>query len=257
MVRGLPGVLLLAVGPLGCAQMQHSATGPTRVFIELRAREALVVRQGRTEFFARGACTHPGVRRPVKAEAVSRLAQAALRLEPGPIGLRQARDADPSLSAMLLSILRSTERLGTVEELPPGPQSCYPLLRPRPQSTRPPGEPRLNTALSATKTSTSARRQILGSLTKNEIATPIRTNLPEFKQCYEAKLSEHPRAAGGVNLQFVIAPDGSVTSTEVIEDTVLPEVGVCVESRMKQLRFPKPRGGGIVVVTYPFTFAVK
>jgi len=29
----------------------------------------------------------------------------------------------------------------------------------------------------------------------------------------------------------------------------------CVIKVMRSLKFPKPRGGGIVVVTYPFVFA--
>ena len=32
-------------------------------------------------------------------------------------------------------------------------------------------------------------------------------------------------------------------------------VEACVQKVMMSLKFPKPRGGGIVVVTYPFVFA--
>jgi hypothetical protein len=34
-----------------------------------------------------------------------------------------------------------------------------------------------------------------------------------------------------------------------------PDVEACLVSRVRQFRFPEPRGGGIVRVNYPFRFA--
>src|SRR5262249_5861793 len=52
--------------------------------------------------------------------------------------------------------------------------------------------------------------------------------------------------------QFFIAPSGMVTNATAAG--VDPDVAACVADVIKGIEFPKPRGGGGVVVNYPFTF---
>ena len=100
------------------------------------------------------------------------------------------------------------------------------------------------------------RTIIKGSLAKAEIARVIRRNLPRFKYCYEKQLSSNPNLGGKISIYFTIAPTGTVPKASVRETTMNSKaVENCAVGVMKSLKFPKPKGGGIVVVTYPFVFA--
>lgn len=96
---------------------------------------------------------------------------------------------------------------------------------------------------------------VKGSLSKDEIGRVIRAHLSRFKYCYERELNAHVGLGGKVSVHFTIAPTGSVADAK-IRETSLGHAGVegCVLQVMQSLRFPAPRGGGVVVVTYPFIF---
>ncbi len=100
------------------------------------------------------------------------------------------------------------------------------------------------------------RTIIKGSLSKAEIGRVIRRNLARFKYCYEKQLNANPNLSGKISVYFTIAPTGSVPKASIRETSMnSKKVEKCVVKVMKSLKFPKPRGGGIVVVTYPFVFA--
>lgn len=100
------------------------------------------------------------------------------------------------------------------------------------------------------------RTIIKGSLSKEEIGRVIRRNLARFKYCYEKQLNSNPNLSGKISVYFTIAPTGSVARASVRETSMNDaNVESCVTKVMRSLKFPKPRGGGIVVVTYPFVFA--
>lgn len=99
------------------------------------------------------------------------------------------------------------------------------------------------------------RTIIKGSLSKQEIARVIRRNLARFKYCYEKQLNANPNLSGKIAVYFTIAPTGSVASAKIRESSMKNRnVESCVTKVMRSLKFPQPRGGGIVVVTYPFIF---
>jgi pSer/pThr/pTyr-binding forkhead associated (FHA) protein len=100
------------------------------------------------------------------------------------------------------------------------------------------------------------RTIIQGSLSKEEIGRVIRRNLARFKYCYEKQLNANPNLQGKISVYFTIAPTGAVAQASVRETSMNDQnVESCVLTVMRSLKFPKPRGGGIVVVTYPFVFA--
>ncbi len=100
------------------------------------------------------------------------------------------------------------------------------------------------------------RTIIQGSLSKEEIGRVIRRNLARFKYCYEKQLNANPNLSGKISVYFTIAPTGAVAQASVRETSMNDQnVESCVLTVMRSLKFPKPRGGGIVVVTYPFVFA--
>lgn len=95
-----------------------------------------------------------------------------------------------------------------------------------------------------------------GALDKDVIRRVIRRSLSRIRYCYERELLKDPNLAGRVSVRFVIRPDGTVTG---VSDggSSLPseEAKACVRRAISALVFPRPKGGGVVTVTYPFIFA--
>lgn len=98
---------------------------------------------------------------------------------------------------------------------------------------------------------------IMGSLDKELIRRVIREHLPQIRYCYEKELTRNPGLFGKVSTQFTISAEGSVQSAEVTKgDSTLnnAEVERCITSKIRTWVFPKPKGGGVVIVKYPFIF---
>ena len=93
-----------------------------------------------------------------------------------------------------------------------------------------------------------------GKLDPNLIVSTIRGHIKEVKACYEAGLRQKPDLAGRVSVQFTIATSGAVVNAALAEST-LPdqEVTDCMVKVVRSWQFPRP-DGGIVIVTFPFTF---
>jgi hypothetical protein len=100
----------------------------------------------------------------------------------------------------------------------------------------------------------SGTAEIKGSLDKDIIRRVIRRNINQIKYCYDSELQKDPSLAGRVRIKFVIDQNGGVISSLPVGTGVSNAVDVCVASKIKQLSFPTPEGGGIVEVTYPFIF---
>jgi TonB family protein len=75
------------------------------------------------------------------------------------------------------------------------------------------------------------------------------------KFVFERALMKDPLTDGTVIVRFIIDARGSVTSARVVASTLhnrgIEEGLIAAFSRWE---FPKPVGGGSVVVTYPFQF---
>lgn len=95
-----------------------------------------------------------------------------------------------------------------------------------------------------------------GSMDKDIIRRVVRSHLSEVKRCYEAGLGRDPSLTGRVAIQFTIGPEGAVTAAKVhTSDVKDAAVGDCIASAIRTWVFPKPEGGGNVVVSYPFLLA--
>ncbi len=96
---------------------------------------------------------------------------------------------------------------------------------------------------------------ILGALDKSIIDRIVKQHLPQIRYCYQKELNKNPKLFGKLVVKFVIAKDGSVSSASTKASTLKnPIVEQCVNARFRRMRFPKPKGGGIVIVSYPFVF---
>jgi len=93
-----------------------------------------------------------------------------------------------------------------------------------------------------------------GSLSKEQINKVVRAHLAGVKYCYEKELQHKSSLSGGVDIFWVIQPDGSVSKANV-KSTTLSDAAVegCILRQVKQWQFPKAPGQTIVG-RYPFIF---
>src|SRR5262249_21760731 len=102
---------------------------------------------------------------------------------------------------------------------------------------------------------TSSDPEVMGSLDKELIRQVIRSHRDQIRYCYETQLARFPKLAGKVAVKFMITATGSVASSQVTQSSASnQELETCVAGRVRTWIFPKPKGGGVVVVTYPFIF---
>ena len=98
--------------------------------------------------------------------------------------------------------------------------------------------------------------EIQGQLDREIIQRVVREHRREIRSCYESVLQRNPDLEGRVTINWVISPDGAVAAAQVGNTTLnSEEVESCVVRRVRQWRFPEPRGGGTVRVNFPFDFA--
>jgi len=97
---------------------------------------------------------------------------------------------------------------------------------------------------------------VIGGLDKDVIAKVIRRHQNEIKYCYESELNKNPSLAGKVAVAFTIDPTGAVAEANVTETTLNNSTAEnCMLSRIRRWKFPEPKGGGVVAVTYPWLFS--
>ncbi len=96
---------------------------------------------------------------------------------------------------------------------------------------------------------------VMGSIDKELIRKVIQDHAAQIRYCYETQLAINPRLQGKVAIKWVINADGVGSSPQVdhslttLEDAKVHE---CMMSRITSWAFPKPKGGGIAVITYPW-----
>jgi TonB family protein len=92
-------------------------------------------------------------------------------------------------------------------------------------------------------------------LTKDEVGEVIHRHLSEVRYCYESAMLRTPDIEGKLLVAFTIGGQGAVTAADVKQSTLPdPRLDDCILRRLVSWKFPKPRGGVDVAVTYPFIF---
>jgi hypothetical protein len=96
---------------------------------------------------------------------------------------------------------------------------------------------------------------ILGSLDPEIIRRIVREHAGQIRYCYESELTRTPGIYGKIVMKWVINGEGRVMQATPAESQMKnANVESCLASRIKTWVFPKPKGGGIVIVNYPFVF---
>lgn len=92
-------------------------------------------------------------------------------------------------------------------------------------------------------------------LTRDEVGEVIRRHLSEVRYCYESAMIRMPDIEGKLLTAFTINGGGAVRSADVKSSTLPdPRLDDCILRRLVTWRFPRPRGGVDVAVSYPFIF---
>lgn len=96
---------------------------------------------------------------------------------------------------------------------------------------------------------------IYGGLDKEIIRRIINQHRSRFKYCYERELIKRPTLQGKIHVWFQIEGTGRVHKSRISRTTMNNDrVEECLSRRVRLLRFPSPKGGGVVHVNYPFIF---
>jgi metallo-beta-lactamase class B len=94
---------------------------------------------------------------------------------------------------------------------------------------------------------------VQGSLDKEIIRRIIRRHIDEVKYCYEQELTKKPSLFGQIMVRFTIAASGQVIVSALQSSTMgNGRVENCTVQAVRRWQFPKPLGGGIVIISYPF-----
>ena len=94
-----------------------------------------------------------------------------------------------------------------------------------------------------------------GDLDKAIIRRYVKRNISKITYCYEKELVRTPGLFGKIDMEWTITADGLVREAKPKASTMNnPEVERCIAEKIRTWEFPKPKGGGIVVVRYPFVF---
>jgi len=97
--------------------------------------------------------------------------------------------------------------------------------------------------------------EVVGSIDPELIRKVVHEHRAQIRTCYETQLTTRPNLAGKLVSAWTIDPAGVVTEAHTQESTLRDRtVENCVASKIKTWRFPIPKGGGEVFVTYPFIF---
>lgn len=95
-----------------------------------------------------------------------------------------------------------------------------------------------------------------GSLSREEIQRVVKRHMNQIKYCYEKELAKSPNLQGKVVAFWIISGTGLVQTAKASQNTMgNKSVEQCIMKVVKRMRFPRPKGGGTVTVTYPFVFS--
>jgi hypothetical protein len=96
------------------------------------------------------------------------------------------------------------------------------------------------------------RPTVRGALPKSAASRVIRGHLQDIRFCYDQGLQRDPTLAGVVTIGLEIDAGGRASNVFVLGSTLADgSVSRCIARATQGWRFPRPRDGGEVKVTYP------
>jgi hypothetical protein len=113
-----------------------------------------------------------------------------------------------------------------------------------------PGRPREEVRV----TMQTARPQVSGYLSAEQIMRVVRQNQAQVRYCYENELQRQPNLRGRIEVRWRVARNGTVSSASIGSSTMHNgRVEGCIVRQVRRWRFDQPDGGE-VSVNFPFIF---
>lgn len=97
----------------------------------------------------------------------------------------------------------------------------------------------------------------LGSIDREQVRLAVKTNLGEFKNCYDSEYRKDEKLEGKVVVIWEVQDNGEARNARIdAAKTTLnnDEVKNCILNTMLKIKFPLPSKGTIAEITYPFLF---
>jgi len=149
-----------------------------------------------------------------------------------------SRGADDGDERRMLSHLMLVLALGAVPDAGAGPGAS---------SSSPPS------SIFGPDTALAPGTPVKGNLDKEIIRRIIRRHIDEVNACYQRALARHPFLFGQIVVKFSIDAVGDVVAAVPQSSTMDDDkLEACTVDAVRRWEFPKPLGGGRVVVSYPF-----
>lgn len=97
------------------------------------------------------------------------------------------------------------------------------------------------------------RPKVLPSLTMEQLESVMDQNRDDIDHCYAQEIARDPDLIGRVIMRWIIMPTGEVTRVAVSECAIHnPALEACLIEHIGRWVFPRPKGGGVVHMRYPF-----
>lgn len=103
----------------------------------------------------------------------------------------------------------------------------------------------------------STKTVIMGSIDPDLLRKILQEYLPQFRHCYQREIEKtSDKFKGIVDLEFTIGKNGAVTKTDIkAREGGFGSQGInCLSSILRVIKFPEPKGGGVVDVRQPLNF---
>jgi len=92
-------------------------------------------------------------------------------------------------------------------------------------------------------------------ITQDEILSLVQKSSDLFNRCYTIGAGASKSFRAKVTIKATVSPVGTVSAAEVVNSTAKnPKVDACVSDAFKKLTFPRPKGSGATVFTFPMNF---
>jgi len=101
-----------------------------------------------------------------------------------------------------------------------------------------------------------ALSKVRGSIDRKAVYAAINKKMHKIQRCYEREVMKKGNLSGKVTAEWTIGSNGRVRRAKIKLSTINSrKVDACVLGVIKRIKFPKPKGGDVIVV-FPFIFSL-